>query len=78
MKTAVSLPDALYTEAEQLATFLGAGRSRLYADALAAHLERCRSTAITRRLDDVYETNASALDPDVTQHLGERLRSVEW
>lgn len=78
MKTAVSVPDALYDEAEQLARSLGVGRSRLYSDALAAYLEHYRLETITRQLDAVYETTPSAREPDVAHHVGERLRSTEW
>lgn len=78
MKTAVSLPDALHTEAEQLARFLGVSRSRLYADALTAYLERYRSESITRQLDDIYATQPSTLDRDVAEHARDRLRATEW
>jgi metal-responsive CopG/Arc/MetJ family transcriptional regulator len=39
MKTAISIPDLLFDEAEKLAQRLGMSRSELYAKALAAYIE---------------------------------------
>jgi len=53
MKTAVSLPDGLYEEAEKTARSLGIPRSRLYARALQEFIERHRRELITERLNRV-------------------------
>ena len=65
MKTAISLPDALFEAAEQLARQLGKSRSQLYAEALRAYLERHRDEDITARLNEIYdaEPELAKLDP---------------
>ena len=54
MKTAVSLPDGLYKDAEELARSMGVPRSRLFAMALEEYIDRHRSERITAALDKVY------------------------
>ncbi len=54
MKTAVSLPDRLYEEAEQAAQTLGIPRSQLYARALQEFIEHHKRENLTERLDRVY------------------------
>ena len=54
MKTAVSLPDRLYEEAERTAQAMGLRRSQLFAKALEEFIERRRRENITERLNEVY------------------------
>jgi metal-responsive CopG/Arc/MetJ family transcriptional regulator len=69
MKTAVSLPDALFESADALAQRLGISRSALYARALEAFLADQRKGAVTRRLDAIYEHQPAYanLDPEVAR-----------
>ncbi len=63
MKTAISIPDDLFSRADELAKRLGKTRSEFYADALRSHLVRNEDPAITARLDDVYaESELDASD----------------
>ncbi len=63
MKTAVSLPDNVFKAGERFAKKTGLSRSALYAEALKEFLERHRDDEITSRLNDVYTTEPSGLDP---------------
>jgi metal-responsive CopG/Arc/MetJ family transcriptional regulator len=63
MKTAVSLPDDLFSLAETAARRLGISRSQLYATALTEYLNRERTDAITERLNEVYSRNDAKVDP---------------
>ena len=54
MKTAVSLPDQLYQEAEKTAHELGIPRSQLFARALEAFISMHKRENITERLNRVY------------------------
>jgi len=63
MKTAISLPDALFTSGDRLARRLGVSRSELYARALAEFVAKHRGSDVTRRLDAVYAEEQSRLDP---------------
>jgi len=54
MKTAVSLPDQLYEEAERAAQSLGIPRSQLFAKALEEFIATHKRENITERLNRVY------------------------
>jgi predicted transcriptional regulator len=54
MKTAISIPDALYRAAERVAKRKGLSRSELYAQAVAAFVAREDDDAVTAALDAVY------------------------
>jgi len=62
MKTAISLPDSVFREAERFARHLKKSRSQLYADAIREYLERHAPDAITESMDRVWEK----LGPDET------------
>ncbi len=55
MKTAISIPDDLFADAEQLARELKKSRSRLYADALREYVARHSAQSITETLDRVCD-----------------------
>jgi metal-responsive CopG/Arc/MetJ family transcriptional regulator len=80
MKTAVSLPDPLFEEADRLARQLGKSRSQLYADALRQYLERYRDEDITRRLNEIYdaEPELAKLDPVLAAMQFMSLPKEEW
>ncbi|HLL82600.1 MAG TPA: hypothetical protein VK420_08100 [Longimicrobium sp.] len=63
MKTAISLPDDIFSAADALAGRLGVSRSELYATAMAEFLAKHDRSEVTARLNQVYETEQSALDP---------------
>ena len=54
MKTAISLPDSLFRQADQMAAELSISRSRLVAMALEEFIRRHRQQKVTERLDAVY------------------------
>jgi Predicted transcriptional regulators containing the CopG/Arc/MetJ DNA-binding domain and a metal-binding domain len=62
VKTAVSIPDALFDAADRAAHRLGLSRSELYARALERFLGDEPDEAITARLDEVYADEDSSLD----------------
>jgi metal-responsive CopG/Arc/MetJ family transcriptional regulator len=53
MKTAISIPDDLFADAEQLARELKKSRSRLYGDAMREYVARHSAESITEALDRV-------------------------
>ena len=58
MKTAISLPDALFQSAEALAHRLGVSRSELFANAVAEFIAQHDDTRLTERLNAVYADTA--------------------
>jgi metal-responsive CopG/Arc/MetJ family transcriptional regulator len=78
MKTAISIPDTIFQEAEQLAHRLGVSRSELYVTAITQYLEAHREQDITERLDGVYGDIDSALDSAVLELQRRSLPSGDW
>jgi antitoxin MazE6 len=78
MKTAVSIPDELFEEAERLANRLKTSRSGLYARALAEFLARHDEDRITAAMDRVCEEVRTELDDFSRTAAEETLRRVEW
>jgi predicted transcriptional regulator len=62
MKTAVSVPDDLFRQAEVAARRLRVSRSRLYATAISEFLNRRQGDAITERLNEAYSRRPAKLD----------------
>jgi effector-binding domain-containing protein len=54
MKTAISLPDKIFYEAEETAHSMGIPRSKLYLNALLEYLEKNNRKKITEKLNEVY------------------------
>jgi metal-responsive CopG/Arc/MetJ family transcriptional regulator len=78
MKTAVSVPDDLFRAGERAAQRLGLSRSGLYAKALEEYLVRHDDEDITRRLNEVYEREASAIDPALSRIAARALPKESW
>lgn len=77
MKTAVSLPDDLFRQAEFAARRLSVSRSQLYATALAEYLDRQSGAAITERLNEVYETEHAKV-PNVLNRAQMKTLEDSW
>ncbi len=78
MKTAISIPDSLFKEAERLSKRLRIPRSRLYAKALKTYVERQRSKSIREALDAVYANEHSELDPGLAAAAYRVLSKEKW
>jgi antitoxin MazE6 len=78
MKTAISVPDALFEEGERLAQQLGVSRSHLYTAALREYLKRHDSDAVTRRLNEVYGLESSDPDADIMKIAARVLPTDSW
>jgi predicted transcriptional regulator len=55
MKTAISIPDDVFADAEQLARELKKSRSRLYGDAVREYVARHSAESVTEALDRVCD-----------------------
>ena len=78
MKTAISIPDPLFEDAEKLAQRLAKSRSQLYCEALEEYLSRHDPDTVTERLNAVYGAVEEEIDPFLNA-VGKRiLKSVEW
>ena len=80
MKTAVSIPDKVFRQADRLAKRLRISRSELYAQAVSALLKAHEQREITARINAVLGPNGegSELDPDLQQAAFDTLARSEW
>lgn len=78
MKTAISLPDSVFEQAEALAQQLGLSRSELYTRALQAYLERHSREQILLKLNQVYAIESSELDPAMAKMQFMSLPHEDW
>jgi metal-responsive CopG/Arc/MetJ family transcriptional regulator len=78
MKTAISLPDSVFEQAEALAQQLGLSRSELYAKALQAYLKRHNRDQILLQLNQVYARESSELDPVMARMQFMSLLREDW
>lgn len=78
MKTAISLPDDLFEEAEQLARRARKPRSQLYAEALAEYLARHAPDEVTAAMNQVMDKLASAPDAFVVVAARRVMERSEW
>lgn len=70
VKTAVSMDEALFREAEEWAGKLGVSRSQLFARAVAEYVRERENEELLRRLN---EAHAGGLDPE-EEEWSERMR----
>ena len=78
MKTAVSVPDDVFEEAEHLAKHLKISRSQLYQRALGEFVARHSPEAITDTLDQVCAEVDTASEPFVAAAARRTLARVQW
>ncbi len=79
MKTAISLPDALFDEAEKVSARLGISRSELYSRALEEHLRKFRASEIRESYDRAYAEPASDDEAALRRAAARRrLAETEW
>ena len=78
MKTAVSLPDTLFSKAEDTARRLKVSRSQLYATAIAEFIERHEDATVTERLNEYYSRHPSELDPILHRAQLESIDKDSW
>lgn len=78
MKTAISLPDSVFEEAEALALELGLSRSELYTKALKVYLRKYNRDRILTKLNQVYAEEPNALDPLLSKMQFMSLPREDW
>ncbi|MEL7226068.1 MAG: hypothetical protein AAF810_18900 [Cyanobacteria bacterium P01_D01_bin.36] len=78
MKTAISLPDLVFYEAESVAKRLGLSRSELYAKALAEYLRKYSDEQITAKYNEIYAEEDSTLDPAIARMQFLSIPKEDW
>lgn len=78
MKTAISVPDNIFTAADQYAKSHGVSRSQLYTKAVALFLKQHHSGSTTKQLNKVYSTGSEKLDATLSAMQFSSLKKEEW
>jgi metal-responsive CopG/Arc/MetJ family transcriptional regulator len=78
MKTAVSIPDEIFEEAERLAGQRRTSRSRLYSQALHEFVRRHASDHVTESMNRVVEQVGSTQDEFSRAAARRVLSKIEW
>lgn len=78
MKTAISIPDEVFTRAEKLAKRTKKSRSRLYSDAVREYVDRHSANAITEAVNRVVDKLGSDVDPFLTAAARRTFERNEW
>jgi len=78
MKTAISLPDAVFREAERLARRLKKSRSELYREAVTEYVARHEPEAITEAMNRLAAKLDTRLDEFTSAAARRTLERSEW
>jgi metal-responsive CopG/Arc/MetJ family transcriptional regulator len=78
MKTAVSIPDEVFAEAERLASELQTSRSQLYSRALQEFVARHAPERLTEAMNRVVDEVENDLDEFSRSASRRVLEQVEW
>ena len=78
MKTAISIPDKIYRNAERLSRRLKKSRSQVYTEAVTQYVARHDPEAVTEAMNRVCEVVDTRPDPAISGAANRALRSVEW
>ncbi len=78
MKTAISIPDALFLAAEEYAGQCRISRSELYQKALAEYLRMKTGREITGQINEVCRKLDTALPEPVKKAVYRKFAEAEW
>jgi metal-responsive CopG/Arc/MetJ family transcriptional regulator len=78
MKTAISIPDDVFEEAERLARRTKKSRSQLFADAVREYIARHSPDAVTEGMNRALEELGAAGDPFIATAAQRMLERTEW
>ncbi len=78
MKTAVSLPDEVFAEADALAKAMAVSRSELYVLALRDYLAAHARSRVTEAIDVYIADQGQPVDAALNRSTLSDMRRVEW
>ncbi len=78
MKTAISIPDKVFTSADSLAKKLKVSRSELYTQAIEEFVTEHARMSVREKLDHVYATESSKLDPALARAQASAIGREDW
>ena len=78
MKTAISIPDDVFSKAERYAKNNGISRSQLFATAVKSFIDNNELNSVTDKLNQVYSHHSDALDAGVASMQASSISRDEW
>ncbi len=78
MKTAISIPDKIYRDAERLSRRLKKSRSQVYAEAVTEYVARHDPECVTEAMNGVCEAVDTRSDAAASGAARRTLEGVEW
>jgi metal-responsive CopG/Arc/MetJ family transcriptional regulator len=78
MKTAISIPDRVFQDAERLAERLKKSRSQMYSEAVAEYVARHDPDLVTEQINAVCEEVDTRPEPFVAEAARRILERTEW
>ena len=78
MKTAISIPDEVFSRAEGFAHRQKMTRSALFTVAVDEYVQQHRADDVTRKLNEVYAKEDSSLDPVLERLQALSIPKEEW
>ena len=78
MKTAISIPDDIFISADHLAKRLNMSRSELYTQAIRRYVVESRHMGVKEKLDEVYASENSSIDPELLNAQAISIPEEEW
>jgi metal-responsive CopG/Arc/MetJ family transcriptional regulator len=78
MKTAISIPDALFKRAERTAKAIGVSRSRFFALAVESFIAHQNPALVTETLNRVYADSADGLDGRISRMQAKSVERETW
>lgn len=78
MKTALSIPDALFKRAERTAKSIGVSRSRFFAMAVESFLAHRNPAQVTEKLNQLYSDSADQLDGRISRMQAKSIERETW
>jgi len=78
MKTAISIPDALFKRAEKTAKAIGVSRSKLFTLAIESFLTLRNPSQVTEILNRIYSESTEGLDERISRMQTKSLTGETW
>ena len=78
LKSAISIPDKVFAEAERLSRRLKKSRSQVYTEAVTEYIARHNPEAVTEAMNRVCEVVDTYPDPAISAAARRTLEGVEW
>lgn len=78
MKTAISIEDDIFNEAEQTAKEMGLSRSRFYSKAILEFIQNHKYDAVTDTYNEIYSSTSHHKDIEIEQANFDLFNREEW